>query len=92
LADYARPPRALVLTDGRNGGTIETAEGATSFPALKIEGPIVGAYGAGDTFAAALTWHLARATSIEDACARASRQAAAVLAGINPIENQLPLA
>jgi len=92
LADYVRPPRALILTDGAQGGTIETAEGVTPFPSPRAETPIVGAYGAGDTFAAALTWHLARGTSIEDACARASRQAAAVLAGINPIENQLPLA
>jgi len=91
ISDYTDPPRALVLTDGRNGGTIETADGTTSFPAHKIETPIIGAYGAGDTFAAALTWYLAAGQSPEGACATASRHAAAVLTGINPLENQLPL-
>ncbi len=91
LADYASQPRALVLTNGRHGGTIETAEGVTSFPAPKLEAPVVGAYGAGDTFAAALTYRLALGDALDAACVRASEHAAAVLTGINPIERQLPL-
>ena len=91
LGDYPHPPRALVLTDGASGGTIETAAGITRFAAPKIDTPIVGAYGAGDTFAAALTYYAAQEMSLPDACARAAKHGAAVLAGINPIEHQLRL-
>ncbi|MBI5288963.1 MAG: sugar kinase [Chloroflexi bacterium] len=92
LRDYAEPPRALVLTDGALGGRIETRSGVSSFHAPKIDSPVVGAYGAGDTFAAALTWYLAAGQELEASCERASHHAAAVLTGINPLENQLPLA
>lgn len=90
-ADYAQPPAALILTDGREGGIIETASGTTTFaPVERIEHPI-GQYGAGDTFAAALTWYLAKGERIEHACVSASRHGAAVLSGVNPIEQQLGL-
>ena len=36
LADYAVPPRALVMTDGRRGGTIETTDGVTRFAAPRV--------------------------------------------------------
>jgi ribokinase len=90
LADYAVPPRALVMTGGQHGGTIETADGITRFaapPSVRV----VGAYGAGDSFAAALTWYLARGVPLPEACARAALCGAAVLAGINPLEHQIPL-
>ena len=88
---YAQPPSALVLTDGANGGVIHTATGTTTFaPVERVARPI-GQYGAGDTFAAALTWYLAKGERIEHACVSASRHAAAVLAGINPIEHLLVL-
>jgi ribokinase len=91
LADYANPPRALVLTDGPRGGTIETSAGVTPFPATSLEAPIAGAYGAGDTFAAALTYHLALGDSLQGACATAARHAAAVLTGTDPVAHQLRL-
>jgi ribokinase len=90
LADYATPPRALVMTDGAAGGTVETAAGVEPFGAPAVGGA-VGAYGAGDTFAAALTWYTARGLPVLAACQRASAHAAAVLGGINPLARQTRL-
>jgi ribokinase len=87
---YPVPPDALVMTDGARGGTIETAERIARFGA-PAAAPVVGAYGAGDTFAAALIWYLASGKPIADACAAAARHGAAVLRALNPIESQLPL-
>jgi ribokinase len=91
LHAYANPPSALVLTDGGNGGTVETAIGADRFRAPELSGPIVGQYGAGDSFAAALTYYLARGAKVVDACERAAHHGAAVLAGVNPLEHQMEL-
>jgi ribokinase len=52
---------------------------------------IVGSYGAGDSFAAALTWYLVAGLPLPEACARAGAHGAAVLAGINPLDHQLAL-
>jgi ribokinase len=90
-ADYAVPPRALVMTEGKKGGRIETDEGVTRFTPPKLEHELVGAYGAGDSFAAALTWYVARGLPVEDACVRASTHGAAVLRGLNPLEHQARL-
>lgn len=91
LADYANPPRALVMTEGPRGGRIETAGRVTRFDAPP-PAPITGAaYGAGDSFAGALVWYLACGCPIEEACVRAGPHGAAVLRGINPLESQLAL-
>ena len=90
-ADYAVPPAALVMTEGALGGGIETAEGRRRFAAPRPPDRIVGAYGAGDSFAGALTWYMARGLALVDACERAARHGAAVLRGINPLEHQEPL-
>lgn len=92
LADYAHPPRALVMTEGAAGGTIETASGIARFAAPAAPAAIVSRYGAGDTFAAALTWYAARGLPIDDACTRAAAHGAAVLGGLNLLEGQLSLA
>lgn len=91
LRDYPVPPKALIMTEGAKGGYIETAAGVTRFSAPPRRGQPRGAYGAGDSFAGALTWYLASGLAIEDACARAAEHGAAVLRGINPLEHQLPL-
>ncbi len=91
LADYAVPPRFLVMTDGARGGRVETASGVEHFNATHLTSPPVGSYGAGDSFAAALTWYAARGLPIMQACERASDHGAAVLSGINPLEHQLML-
>jgi len=91
LADYAPPPSALVMTEGAKGGYVETADGVTRFPPTPVAGKIVGSYGSGDTFAAALTWYLARGFPLVEACTRAGKHGAAVLRGINPLEWQMEL-
>jgi len=90
LADYATPPGALVMTDGGEGGTVETAAGVERFRA-PAGAAAVGAYGAGDTFAGALAWYVARGMPVLEACRRASAHAAAVLGGLNPLERQTRL-
>jgi ribokinase len=89
--DYATPPGALVMTDGGLGGTIESADGTVRFASSRAPDLIVGMYGAGDSFAGALTWYLAGGMPIAQACERAAAHGAAVLSGINPIDAQLPL-
>jgi len=89
---YPVPPRALVLTDGPRGGEIRTAAGTEHFAPPPSPPRIVGSYGAGDSFAGALTWHLVAGRSLKDACEYAGPHGAAVLAGIDPLEHQLPLA
>lgn len=90
-SDYAHAPGAVVMTDGPRAGTIETSAGISRFDPPTVTAPVVGAYGAGDTFAAALTYHLALGFSLDDACLRASSHAAAVLTSINPLPAQQPL-
>jgi ribokinase len=91
FADYPHPPRALVMTEGAAGGYLETASGITRFAAPPAPDPIISRYGAGDTFAAALTWYAARGLPIDAACARAAAHATAVLASLNPLAAQRPL-
>jgi ribokinase len=90
-SDYAQPPGALVMTEGPLGGVIETAEGVVRFAPAVLAETIVGSYGAGDSFAGALTWYLAGGLPLVDACRRAGLHGAAVLRDINPIESQVPL-
>jgi ribokinase len=92
LADYTVAPGALVLTEGAKGGRIETASGAVRFPAPPPPERTVAAYGAGDTFAGALTYYLAAGMPLESACERAGHHAVAVLGGLDPRDRQLPLA
>ncbi len=92
LADYPLPPHALVMTEGGSGGWIETAAGRMRFPPSPPPPRIVCSYGAGDTFAAALTWYVAKGHDILDACTRAAVHGAAVLQDTDPTVTQLPLA
>jgi ribokinase len=92
LADYAVPPRALVLTEGAAGGRVETAAATVRFPAPPPPPAVASAYGAGDTFAAALTYYLAAGLSVVRACERAGPHGAAVLRALDPRDGQLPLA
>ena len=93
LADYPVAPDALVLTEGARGGRIESASGTTQFAAPPSPPRIAGgAYGAGDSFAAAVTYFLAAGLDVLSACERAAPHGAAVLSGLDPRETQLPLA
>jgi ribokinase len=91
FADYPVAPGALVLTEGAQGGRIERADGEERFagPASPATGG--GAYGAGDSFAAALTWYVAAGLPLAEACARAAFHGAAVLRGLDPREGHEPL-
>jgi ribokinase len=81
-------PRYVVRTEGRKGGTVEPGG---HFPPGDVPGPVVDAYGAGDAFAAGLTFGLASGLDIEAALELGSRCGAAVLAGRGPYEGQITL-
>jgi ribokinase len=81
--------RHVVTTRGEQGGSY-TAEGRTGqFHAAPLPGPIVDAYGAGDSFAAALTYGLGVGLGIEEAIEVASRCGAANITGRGPYAGQL---
>ncbi len=92
-ARLRRKPALVVRTDGANGGTYETAEGERSrFAAAPLPGPLVDTYGGGDSFAAGLTFALAKGTRADEALAFASRCGAACVTGRGPYEGQLTAA
>jgi ribokinase len=87
------PPRLVVTTLGARGGHWEAAEGRTgTWTAAKLDGPRVNAYGAGDSFAAGLTYGLAACDSVEEAVKLAAKCGAAKLTGHGATDNQLTLA
>jgi ribokinase len=79
------------MTEGAAGGRIETAEGVVRFAAPQVNSARGGAYGAGDSFAGALTFYLALGFPAAQACAKAAHHGAAVLGSLEPIESQKPL-
>jgi ribokinase len=75
----------VALTDGENGGTAN----GERFDAVELARPVVDTYGAGDSFAAALAFALARGDGLHDALNLAARAGAAVLEGRGPYTSQL---
>jgi ribokinase len=62
------PPRAVVRSEGAAGGSIVSADGAViRWPPATLPGPVVDAYGAGDCFAAGLTFGLGRSLPLAEA-------------------------
>jgi len=85
------PPRFLAQTDDIDGGSLRAADGTeTRWVAAPLPGPPTDAYGAGDSFAAGLTFGLAKGSSPEDAVEFGARCGAAVITGRGPYEAQLP--
>jgi ribokinase len=83
-------PSLLVATRGADGGRYETVHGESgTWPAAPLPGPTGDAYGAGDSFAAALTFALARKMDPDAAVALAARAGAVCLTGRGPYEHQL---
>ena len=83
-------PRYVVTTAGGRGGTWEAADGARGeWPAAPLPGPRGDAYGAGDSFAAAIAYGLGDGRGIGGACALAAKAGAHKLTGRAPFENQL---
>ncbi len=91
LDAYCPAPGSLVLTDGPRPIRVLRSDGETQVAAPPAPPRIAGDYGAGDSFAAALTYFLARGLSVEHACQKAGPFGAAVLRGIDPLEVQEPL-
>ncbi|MGH3003085.1 MAG: PfkB family carbohydrate kinase, partial [Gaiellaceae bacterium] len=85
--DASVAARTVVLTAGADGGTVN----GVPFPAVPLRSPVVDSYGAGDSFAAALCFALARGDGQAEALTLAARAGAAVLAGKGPYSTQLTL-
>jgi ribokinase len=84
------PPRLIARTDGAAGGSLEDPEGGSSHrEAAPLPGPPIDAYGAGDCFAAGLTYGLADGRSPSDALALGARCGAACVTGRGPYAGQL---
>ena len=91
--DLDPAPRYVVMTAGDRGGTIERlGEEGRTFAAAELPGPVGDAYGAGDSFAAGLTYGLGAGMPIDDAVALAARCGAHCMTGHGPYEGQLELA
>jgi len=86
------PPGLVVRTDGERGGTFETDIGDKGdYRSPAPDGPVVDRYGAGDSFAAGLTYGLGAGMSPRAALALAARCGAAVVTGRGPFSGQLRL-
>jgi ribokinase len=80
----------VVTTAGKEGGTWQAGEQRTgTFKAAELPGPLVDEYGAGDTFAAGITYALGTGQDIDDALAFAARAGAANLTGRGPHTGQI---
>lgn len=69
-AELEPPPRFVALTAGSGGGELVAADGArTTWEPAPLPGPVADAYGAGDCFAAGLTFGLGERLPIAEALA-----------------------
>ncbi|HEX6713296.1 MAG TPA: PfkB family carbohydrate kinase [Thermoleophilaceae bacterium] len=90
--DLDPAPRYAVMTAGARGGTIQQrGKGDEAFAAASLPGPVGDAYGAGDSFAAGLTYGLGAAMDIHEAVALAARCGAHCMTGHGPYAGQLEL-
>ena len=80
------------MTAGARGGTWQ-APGAepVAYSPVRPPGPLGDAYGAGDSFAAGLTYGLGAGMAIDEAVHLAARCGAACVAGHGAYEGQLTL-
>ncbi len=83
-------PALIVATEGAAGGSWRSTDGSEGrWEAAPAPGPVVDLYGAGDCFAAGLTFALGERRSIEDALALAARCGAWCTSGRGPYAGQL---
>lgn len=88
--DLDPEPGLVVMTEGEAGGSYSVAgEAPRRYDAVDPPGPVVDRYGAGDSFAAGLTFALGRGDVAGDAIAFAARCGAAVVTGRGPYSAQL---
>jgi len=79
--DLDPPPRLEVATAGAFGGTYSVAGGKLlRYAAVAVPGEVRDTYGAGDSFAAGLTYGLASGMPVEDALALGAHCGAEALA------------
>ena len=84
------PPRLIARTDGAAGGSLEDSAGAiTHWETQPLPGPAVDSYGAGDCFAAGLSYGLGEGRSPAAALALGARCGAACVTGRGPYAGQL---
>jgi ribokinase len=87
------PPKLVVTTAGAKGGSWTGAEGRTgNWAAAPLPGARVDAYGAGDSFAAGLTYALAGGRGVAAALELAARCGATCMTGRGPYGRQLTAA
>jgi ribokinase len=80
----------VVTTAGKEGGRWQAGEHRSgTFKSAELPGPLVDAYGAGDTFAGGLTYALGTGQDIDAALEFAARAGAANLTGRGPYAGQL---
>jgi ribokinase len=91
--DLDPPPGLVVSTAGKEGGRWVAADRTSgSWEAALLPGPRRNAYGAGDSFAAGLTYGLGAGMPVADTLALAARCGAHKLTGRAVYENQLTAA
>ena len=89
-ARLTHPPDLVVRTDSVRGGRYETDDGRSgSYEPAATPGSVVDTYGAGDSFAAGLTYALGAGLEVEEALSLAARCGAWCAAGRGPYGNQL---
>jgi ribokinase len=90
--DVDPEPLLVVRTAAAGGGKFVGADGRTGeWAAAPLPAPPVDSYGAGDSFAAGLTYGLAEGRAIREALALGARCGAACVTGRGPYEGQLRL-
>jgi ribokinase len=86
-------PWLAVRTGGAAGGSWEASDGTTgSWEATALPGPVRDAYGAGDSFAAGVTYGLGAGLGADGALHLGARCGAACMTGRGPYEGQLTAA
>ena len=73
------PPRIAVATEGSEGGLVTEAGDVRRYAAADLPAPMSDMYGAGDSFAAGLTYGLGAGLSLQDTLDLAARCAALAL-------------
>jgi ribokinase len=84
------PPKLVVRTAGAAGGEYETRDGERgSWQATPLPGPVSDLYGAGDSFAAGVTYGLGAGLPVAEALELGARCGAACATGRGPYAGQL---
>jgi ribokinase len=90
LTRLRRRPRAVIRTEGADGGEYTLPDGTTGrWEATRPPGPTVDAYGCGDSFAAGLAFGLGAGLDLDAALHLAARCGAHCLTGRGPYAAQL---